>query len=145
MEFDPASGDWIPVAPASAPPPDAPRHGVGYTLWTVLLGLDLAVLGALLLGSAYLALTGQGGGLVGNADLRTALWAQVAFNLVTLGLIPLAWVVGTRVRPWEGALRYLRLHAPGRGLATGALWGVASLAALVALGALLKAVDYNPP
>lgn len=145
VPFDPATGDWVQPdtsAPAAVPP-DAPRHGVGPTLWTVLLGIDLALLGLLFAGTVYLTLTGQGASLTGTID-RTALWGQVAFNLATLGLIPLAWVVGTRVDPWRGAVRYLHLERPLIGLLQGVLWGIATLAALVLLGLLLRALHYEP-
>jgi membrane protease YdiL (CAAX protease family) len=144
VPFDPATGDWTPQAPPA--PPDARRHGVGPILWSVLLGIDLALLGLSLLAIGYATLTGRDAGLAGSsADLRTALWVQVGFNLVTLGAIPLAWVMGTRVRPWAGAIRYLRLQRP----LVGTLWGVGvgavTLLALILLGYLLKALHYNPP
>jgi membrane protease YdiL (CAAX protease family) len=145
-----AAGGWIPVGPAPAPAPaptapDALRPGTASILWSVLLGLDLALLGLSLLYAALDVLTGKGQALTGGPGLRTVLWAQVAFNLLTLGLIPLAWVVGTRARPWEGAVRYLHLEHPARGAAQGVLWGVASVAALVVLGSVLRRVGYDPP
>jgi membrane protease YdiL (CAAX protease family) len=151
VPFDPATGDWLEGdaatlgAPAT-PPPDAPRHGVGPILWSLLLGIDLTLLGVSLVAVAYSTFTGQGGGLEGTGiDVRTALWGQVAFNLLTLGVIPLAWVAGTRLKPWEGAVRYLRLEHPLRGTAVGVLWGLATLAALILLGLLLRAAGYDPP
>lgn len=148
VPFDPATGDWVPLgAPVdAAPPPDAPRRGAAFVLWSVLLGIDLALLGLSLAAVFVATLTGEGAGLAGGGlDLRTALWVQVAFNLLTLGLIPLAWVVGTRVRPWEGAVRYLRLDRPLRGTLVGIAWGLATLVGLVLLGLLLHALHYDPP
>lgn len=149
VPFDPATGDWVRVEDTPAVPPDAPRRGVGPTLWTILLGLDLGLLGLFLVITVLaLALPERfaGGALPSQpGSLRTALWAQAAFNLVALGAIPFAWVMGTRVRPWAGAVRYLHLERPLSGLLKGVLWGAATLGALVLLGVAMDALHYRPP
>jgi membrane protease YdiL (CAAX protease family) len=118
---------------------------VGPVLWTVLLGADLAVLGLSLGYVAVATLTGKAVGLSGaGVDLRTLLWGQVAFNLLTLGVIPFAWVIGTRVKPWEGAVRYLHLDEPAKGLLQGFLLGIASLAGLWLISLLLALFHYQP-
>ncbi|HUR61398.1 MAG TPA: type II CAAX endopeptidase family protein [Candidatus Thermoplasmatota archaeon] len=151
VPFDPATGDWTPdpalptPAGPAALPPDARRHGLGPTLWSVLLGIDIGLMAVALLYEAVSLLRGEGSGVAGSTDLQRLLWGQVVFNLLTLGLIPFAWVMGTRVRPWEGALLYLRLHHPGKGIVQGALWGLATLGGLVLLGYALKSSGTEAP
>lgn len=130
------------------PPPDARRHGIGPLLWTILLGLDMGLLAfSLIVTALALVFPDQfpSPNLSGTPGaVRTLLWIQIAFNLLMLGAIPFAWVLGTRVKPWAGTLRYLRLQGAARGILQGIGWGLASLAGLVALGYLLKVVHYTP-
>lgn len=149
VPFDPATGDWLAPQAAPAQRSDAPRRGVGPSLWTLLLALDLGLLG-LFLATSILAILWPGrfgsASLGGEGvDLGAALWLQAAFNLLALGVVPAAWVAGTRVRPWQGMVNYLRLDRPAPGLAWGVLWGVASLAGLFVVGLVADALHYNPP
>jgi len=150
IPFDPATGAWLPVPqggamPTPVLPPDARRHGVGPTLWTVLLGLDMGLLGLALIYSAVVVFYPGPlpSGNSGNLD-QTTLWATVLLNTITLALIPLAWVMGTRVVPWEGTELYLRLQRPLQGIGKGLLWGIATLGGLIVLGLLLQAFHYQP-
>ncbi|HEX2065274.1 MAG TPA: CPBP family intramembrane glutamic endopeptidase, partial [Candidatus Thermoplasmatota archaeon] len=70
---------------------------------------------------------------------------QAGINLLMLGATPLAWAAGTRVGGWGGAVVYLRLQRPLRGLLQGLLWGFASLVGLAVLGLLLQGADYETP
>lgn len=140
VSFDPATGDWAGQG-TPAPAPDAPRKGVVPLLWTLLLGIDLALLGLALVSTIFLTLTGRS--VAVKVD-RATLWGEVAVNLLALGVIPFAWVVGTRVRAWEGAKRYLRLDRPLVGLVEGALWGLGAVGALLLLGSILAALHRAP-
>jgi membrane protease YdiL (CAAX protease family) len=149
IPFDPATGDWIPgEVPAPPVPPEARRRGLGPMLWTVLLGIDIGILAIFVLLTAIAWIWPSslpGGSDAGYEVTPGLLWGQVLFNFITLGIIPFAWVMGTRVRPWEGTLRYLQLHSPGKGILQGILWGVASLGALILLGLLLHFLHYDSP
>lgn len=120
---------------------------MGPTLWSVLLGLDLGVLALFLLASAAaLLFPSKLNDLPSDpSTLRLALWAQIVFNVVALGLIPFGWVLGTRVKPWAGALLYLRLRWSLRAFAQGLGWGLATLVGLVVLvEVLVKVFHYEP-
>lgn len=60
----------------------------------------------------------DGDGDAGGAS-EAAAWFQVIFNFTAFGIVPFAWLLGTRVSPWRGALAYLQLHRPWRSLAIG--------------------------
>lgn len=147
IPFDPATGDWRAAPDAAVVPPEAPRKGVGPLLWTILLGLDMGLLAVSLLFTAASLLGGKGGGDLAGltpAQLRIALWAQAAFNLIALGLLPLAWGMGTRRQPWRGMVRYFHLDRPLLGVLQGVGWAVVVLLGLVAIGYLLQLVGYQP-
>ncbi len=157
--FDPATGDWIPLAaptPAvaadargngpGADAPDASKKGTaGYILWTLLLWIDLVLLGlSTLVAIAYGAI------LLFAPDSATAdsirdqlqvgsrsdLVVNTLVSLVAFGLIPLLWVLGTRRRPVEGTKRFLHLHDPGKGILRGVLLTIPLLIAVAVLVSL---------
>lgn len=108
---------WIPVpepAPEPRLPPDA-RKRSGNTVWDVLLGLDLALIAVSgLFGIlAYLWFTLSGTPVVREVeDGQGMLWATNVWNLVTYGVVPFVWLLGTRVDGWSGTVRYLGLTRP---------------------------------
>ncbi|MGB0652445.1 MAG: lysostaphin resistance A-like protein [Thermoplasmatota archaeon] len=121
--------------------PTARRHSPGATIWTVLLGLDLGLLALVALGSIFLFLTpGPSAAEATSEGTLTsgALWAQVAFAFVAFTVIPLGWIVGTRVGGWRGALAYLDLGPIGRGTWTGIAW---TIAVFVAVGVIAAGYD----
>lgn len=143
---------WAPVAdPRGAPqvPPDAPRQGAGPVVWHVVLGLGLGVYGLLMLFSVI-------GGFVLMFAPDSALaeaqreglenagpgsfWFNSAFTLLIMGALPLAWCLGTRVRPWQGTQAFLGLstHRIGRDI----LWGLAiTVIMLVGVASMLAALE----
>lgn len=109
-----------PGIPSVNEEPDDYADRARSVLANVMLGLDLFLLGlGMLLGVIF----GIGLLTAGDAERRerleeiqpsseSALWLAAAGNLLALGLVPLAWVFLTRVRPWEGAKRYLGFTKP---------------------------------
>jgi membrane protease YdiL (CAAX protease family) len=145
------TGEWLtPVPPpeappAPAPPPEARRHGVGPTLWTILLGLDLAFLAV---NAVFSIIAGMVLVFAPDSDTASrlrdtvrldspeALLTETLLTFALFGLIPLLWVLGTRQRPVEGAKRYLHLHTPGPAIARGVLLAIPLLIAVVVLGGI---------
>ncbi|MHB1261220.1 MAG: CPBP family intramembrane glutamic endopeptidase [Thermoplasmatota archaeon] len=157
--FDPATGDWIAV-PATAPAgagigaearlpqaevdaPDAPKEGTaGYVLWSILLWIDLA-----LLGFSTLVAIGYGAILLFAPDSaaadsirdqlqagsRSDLVVNTLVSLVAFGLIPVLWLLGTRRKPVEGTMRFLHLHEPAKGVLRGVLLTIPLLMAVTLL------------
>ncbi|MFA5943413.1 MAG: CPBP family glutamic-type intramembrane protease [Candidatus Thermoplasmatota archaeon] len=145
--FDPATGAWLPApvpppASSSADAPDAARKGVGYLLWSILLGFDLALLGISILAAIAFGIV-----LVFAPDSSSADWvrsqleggtsADLVVNtlaaFVSFGVIPLLWVLGTRRVPLEGAKRFLHLHEPAKGILRGVLLTIPLLVGVVIL------------
>ena len=120
--FDHATGDWMPAAaPAVAADPAAYRKGATRSiLLNIVLGLTLGVLAFEFLGQLVAGLIlyfapesaaaqrledalGQDltpGVIIGNSLLV----------FLMMGLIPFLWVLGTRVVPWLGTVRFLQLR-----------------------------------
>lgn len=124
--FDAASGDWLPVAgPAGEPAavdPAAYNKGATRTiLLNILLGITLGFAGLLLLAGLVVGII-----LVAapDSDAGEYLREQVAgestspgyiiFNalltFLMFGIIPFFWVLGTRVVPWLGTVKFLQLR-----------------------------------
>ncbi|MES2154343.1 MAG: CPBP family intramembrane glutamic endopeptidase [bacterium] len=80
---------------------------------------------------------------VSLSAIRVVIAAEAGVNLVLMGIVPLLWAWQTRVGGWDGAVRYLGLETPGRGLVRGLGWGLAALGALIALGIVLKAIGVH--
>lgn len=91
------------------------KDSVRSILASILFGLNLLLIGfSLLLGVlAGVPLLGMSGEEKAEAIRKAApggealLWLNAWMLLVAFGLIPLAWVLSTRVQPWEGTLRFL--------------------------------------
>jgi membrane protease YdiL (CAAX protease family) len=152
-QFDSATGDWIPVptpgaaAAAQAPEvaPDAPKKSVAATVWTVILGIDLALLALNLLVAIGIGLV-----LVFAPDSaqaedirqsfeggdRTSLVLETLLTFTLMGVIPLLWVINTRQKPGEGTKLYLGLHSAGKALLQGLALTPALLVAVAVLSSL---------
>lgn len=167
--FDPATGAWLPATPLPLPPsaapaatgsagidpqaPEAQRKGVGATVLTVILAIDLALLAYLLLNAIFV-----GGVLLfapesAQADeINRSLengsgYGVVLETLVTflmVGVVPFVWVVGTRRVAWEGTKRYLRLHEPLRGILRGVALTPLLIAAVVVLSSAYILITKGP-
>lgn len=139
--FDPATGEWISV-PAPAAAPDAAKKGGATTFWNIVLIIDLALLGVFGLFGAWV-----GGVLIAAPDSELAQRYRDGFVLdsardvlvnsfvpfVMFGIIPLLWLLGTRVQPVEGTKRFLQLHNPARAILRGVGLAVICLLGVVAL------------
>ncbi len=115
--------------------------------WNVLLGLDLGLIGLLLLGSAAMLLTGSPDGTTDTLDAeaqRAGLWFSVIISAMLFGVIPVLWLLGTRVKPVVGALAYLKMHSPGRSMALGLGLAGYPLAAAIVLSILLGLFGWTP-
>lgn len=125
--------EWVPVDRPEAPP-DEYEPGVRSILFTVLLVLDLVVLGLELVGQTIIGLTTVfGDANVSYAPATTGeIWALQSFNFVLIGLIPLLWVLATRRVPVAGTLRYLGLTRWGHAAFVGV-----GLAGFMVAGVLL--------
>lgn len=148
MNFDPASGDYLPPGQPEpdGPPPEAYSGTTGAKVATVLFAIVLIGLGIL-----YALVLVQGLQAALDPDGQTAqrlddsaqgidadiLWSESATNLVFLGLIPMAWVAFTRVKPNPGTLIYLRMERTkeiGRDLLRGVGLGFGVLVAVWIIG-----------
>ncbi len=67
------------------------------------------------------------------------LYVSSLTNLALFGLVPLAWVYGTRIQPWPGGNRYLGFHDAPISLARGVALGI-GLMLVVTLATLLYTV-----
>ncbi len=137
---DPDQSSWTEPAPEDR----RPGRAIG---WNLLLSLDLALVGFLILAGMALLLTGN----LSDADPasdpeagRGALWSGVIAGLVMFGVIPVMWLAGTRVKPLAGTLAYLKLHRPGRGIALGVGLTGYPLAAALLLSIALEVFGFSP-
>ncbi|HLF17041.1 MAG TPA: CPBP family intramembrane glutamic endopeptidase [Candidatus Thermoplasmatota archaeon] len=135
-----STGPSPPSTNSAAPEPEAPRRGGWRTFWNVVLGIDLAAIGLmLLLGIVTMAVLNlapdsdtahrleDGLGEVSERDL----WVNSSLSFLMFAAVPFAWVLGTRTRPWEGAKRYLRLGPLLPNLGRGLLLGAGLLASVM--------------
>ncbi len=142
-----ATGEWTPVpAPAPERAPDSLRRGGSTVPWHILFGLGLAALAVVFLEGVW-----QGAVLLFSPDStaadsirssaeglgKGAMWLNVGFSFLLFAVIPFAWVLGTRVRPWRGTLRYLQMERPWPALGKGLL-----LAIPLVVGVLLLSLAY---
>ncbi len=147
-QFDPATGEWLPAAPATAaaapPAPDPAAYRAGATrsiLLNVLLGIDLGLVGvAILFGIAqFIALVFYPDSGF-SQDLRDTgagspawLVVNMLLNFVLFGAVPFLWVLGTRWKPWEGTKKYLQLRAKPKDIGLGVLLVPVMFIALILL------------
>ena len=132
--------------------PEDFRKTPGTIAGTVVFGMLLAGLAVLY---AFVVVSGIQAALDPDSDeaqgiedgaqniTSEALWAESASNLVLLGLIPMAWVAFTRVRPRLGTLRYFHLertHEAGRDILKGLGLGIVLWLAVVVIAILRLAV-----
>jgi membrane protease YdiL (CAAX protease family) len=148
--FDPATGGWIPVGQPVAPlvPPEATRKGtVQFVLLSILLWIDLALLGLgvliAIISGAILLLAPDSAAADDVRELlegggKESLILNTVFTFVLFGVIPFFWVLGTRMRPVEGTKRFLHLHEPAKGV----LQGI-GLAILLLVGVAILIVSYT--
>ncbi|MHB1260210.1 MAG: CPBP family intramembrane glutamic endopeptidase [Thermoplasmatota archaeon] len=113
-------------------------------MW-VLLAVDLVAIAALLLSNIY-----GGAVLLLNPESEQAqqlreqmeggsawdTYLNLGLSFLLFGVIPLAWLLGTRRRPWHGARKYLQLDCHRRDWIRGLLLVPALLAAVFVLTAL---------
>jgi membrane protease YdiL (CAAX protease family) len=121
-----------------APAAEARRRGGWATFWDVVLAIDLGLLGLLFLFSllfSILQAADPAGPLARRLQESEAglgageLAANALVILVMGGLVPAAWVAGTRVRAWQGLVAYLGLRRPLPRFGLGVAWGLAAIAA----------------
>lgn len=122
--FDPVSGDWLPVAAPVAVEVDPAAYLRGATrsiLSNILLSVTLGIAGVFLLISVvvgvilfaapdsawgeYLTEQLEGGGSSPGFIILNALVTFAMF-----GVVPFIWVLGTRVIPWRGTVKFLQLR-----------------------------------
>jgi len=157
--FNPATGAWIPVdtaagAAAQPPaPPEARKRTAGATFWNVILGIDLALLALNVIGAVAVGLVLVFAPHSASAEyLRShttiespgALVAEQALNFTLFGVIPLLWLLGTRVKPVEGTKRFLQLRARGKDFARGVGLVPLLLLAVVVLSAIYIVLTKGP-
>jgi membrane protease YdiL (CAAX protease family) len=157
--FDPATGDWIrmpdsPPGPVQAPPtvpplaaaPGAPDDrrppGAVYTMWSILLWIDLALIAFSVVAAIVFGLVlyfAPGSDLaqsfrdtLSSGD-QADLVANTVLTFISFGVIPLLWVAGTRRRALEGTKRFLHLHEPGKGILRGVALAIPLLVGVVLL------------
>lgn len=144
--------DWIPVPAEPTPPaptePEARKY-VGFHPWDLVIIINLAFLGMAFL---FTILSGPATGnpMAGLEPvmLEVLMWVNNATNLVMMGAIPVAWLMVTRVRPWEGTLRYLGMtngdHNRWFWTGIGSLLAVVLAAAAIGFGYGLEALGLEP-
>lgn len=104
-----------PAAPLPPAQPEArkPRGTIG---WDILMGFDvgLMALNAVLMVFVYLFFVTTGEPIFsegGDVDTSALVLTNI-YNGLLYGIIPLIWVMGTRVDSWVGTWRYLGLVRP---------------------------------
>ncbi len=141
-----------PVPPTAARPsfvpvkPEEAKSGGWATFLHVIMGLNLALIGLNLVVGLFVglvimfapdsALAEEFRDLIG---IGLPSWGGVAFAFVSMGLVPVVWLLGTRVEPWKGTVEFLRLDLEWRWVWRGfALLGVllAAYAALIGVSVL---------
>lgn len=146
--FHPATGEWLkppPPAADSAADPIATRSDLLAKFLRVLLWIDVLAIAALLLsniyGGAILFFTPESAQaqqlreqMEGGSAADT--YVNVGLSFLLFGIIPFAWLLGTRRPSWRGTREYLHLRAERRDW----LRGIALAPALVVLVAILSAV-----
>lgn len=154
--FDPATGDWVPPPPAAATPtsqvmaspspdPAGERNDRRTRIWNIVLAVDAALLVAFLLGGPSLARAVYGDPANWTAPvLRVILGANVALNLIFMGIVPLLWARATRIGGWDGAIRYFGLTSPARAVLRGIGWWAAAWGALIVLAVILERSGIHP-
>lgn len=133
-----------PGPPAAAPiAPEAPAQGARRTVWTVILILDLVLLGLIFGAQAVLGIWAtvaphsRAAELVSQSATHldtTTLVVSTVVPFILIGVVPALWVLGTRQRPWEGFVRYLGLGRFGPGVGWGAVLFMACFAAEFVVG-----------
>ena len=143
-----------PLAPPGTPEaaPDAYRGDTASTVYTTVFGIVLAVLAVLYGTSLFLGLSAtfdpagdaaqqlKDGAAGISAD---DIWVESAANLLLLGLIPVAWIYGTRVVRGAGTLRYLHLERTAdawKDLRKGVGLGLLMFLAIIVLSVLQLAI-----
>ncbi len=121
----------MPVTHSTAAPDDY-RPGLRSKIFTILLVLDLVLLGLEAIGQTVIGLRAVFGGQNVTYGTVTAgeLWAAQGIMFLLLGLIPFLWVLATRERPLAGTLEYLGLKR----------WGHASFVGVGLAGFMVAAV-----
>ncbi len=138
--------EQVPESPVWQPPAPEDRRPGNLVGWNLLLGFDLGIIGLLLLGSLAISLVGLPAESPDTDPeaARGALWANVIVSLLIFAVIPLVWLLGTRVRPVAGALAYLKLRQPVRSFALGVGLTGYPLAAVIVLSVALGMAGYTP-
>ncbi len=80
---------------------------------------------------------------LGVAD-KKALYVASLTNLAMFGLLPMAWVYGTRVKPWLGGNRYLKFKDTPRALLKGTLLGIGLMVAVTLISLLYTVATEGP-
>ncbi len=126
--------------------PDALRKGPLAMAAHVLLGIDLALVAYSLVATivqTWRAIQVGATPGVGELTLRNLLLAQ-AITFVMFGVIPLAWVAATRVRPGVGTVLYLGLTKPIWAFLRGLVLFLGILGILMVFGLIIDAFGYKP-
>lgn len=148
LPFDTATGTWLKVPaadPVPGPDPASSRKGPLAKAMRVLLAIDLLAIGALFVSNIY-----GGAVLLFDPDSAQAeqlreqmqggsawdTYLNIGLSFLLFGVIPSAWLLGTRQRPWHGARTYLQLHGQRRDWLRGLALVPALLAAVFILSTL---------
>lgn len=128
--------------------PEEGKAGAWPTFLHVVMGLNVALVGlnivvGVFIGSVIMfaprsALADEFRELIG---IGLPSWGGVAYSLVAMGVVPIVWLLGTRVEAWHGTVRYLHLY-----VGWGWVWrGSALLGVLLVAYAALVGVSFFLP
>lgn len=122
--FDPTTGQWLPGpdVPAAAVDPAAYRRGTTRTiLLNILLGITLGIAGVFLLAGLVMGIVLVAApdselgktfteSLEGGSGSPGFIIVNALLTFVMFGVVPFLWVLGTRVVPWLGTVKFLQLR-----------------------------------
>lgn len=142
--------------PANEPGTRRPKGDGMRLAGDIFLGLDLAYLGLIVLGSivALLVIVATGDDSTGGtaapegideeAWTRFLLWGTNIHNLIVFGAVPLAWVAMTHFGGWAGIQRVLGLHGGWKQIGLGSLVGVGMVVVFGGIGILIDQLGLGP-
>ncbi len=144
--------DWIPVpatAPATAEGEPGERKYDGFHAWDLVIILTLATLATAFISNWFLSAAAEDPlGQMSPIMLEAMMWFNMLVNLVLMGALPLAWVMVTRIVPWEGAIDYLGMRNLGHSrfywLGLGSLLAVGLVGLAIGFQYGLDALGVDP-
>ncbi len=142
--------DWIPVEAAPDPERDfGARKYDGFHPWDLLIVVNLTLLGLAFVAEIIAGPT-TSNPLAGLSPAMVELlfWFNNATNLVMMAIIPVVWLMLTRVGGWQGAMHSIGMldcdRNPWYWVGIGSLLAVGLAAAAIGFGYLLEALGTDP-